>query len=69
MRTPKNWKPVPNSENSAWTVGAYVVRKQHDAYFLRLNNGTSWGNGDLVHVCHTIKQVSERLRERGLLAC
>lgn len=53
------WEPIPNTERSAWKVCGLVVRKQHGAYFVRKDNGTGWGNGDLVTVCHNRRQVNE----------
>lgn len=54
----KSWQPIPNTENSAWNVASFVVRKQHDAYFVRKDNGTGYGNGDLLTVCHNTRQVN-----------
>lgn len=53
------WEPIPNTERTAWRVGGCVVRKQHDAYFVRRDNGNGWGNGDLLTVCHNRGQVNE----------
>lgn len=51
---------IPGSASTAWMYRGHVIRRMcARSWQARLNNGTGWGNGDLLTICASKRRAME----------